>query len=180
MCVTETESMATVCLTQVPTAHHWCVAVTYTRSTGVAPNTNITLVANGLVSAEREAYKYERAGWGGVWVRVGRVGRGPRAGGRAAVNVGRRRRRQPTDTRYTCIKERSQLVTIASWYLIHRIHRQQRVAAYTYTLRLLRYVIPPTATLEIRHHGAPAGLRVLCGSSSCALPRVLSRREFRV
>ena len=52
LCVTETESMATVCLTQVPTAHHWCVAVTYTRSTS----------SFGRV----EACKYEgRVGWGG-------------------------------------------------------------------------------------------------------------------
>ena len=109
LCVTETESMATVCLTQVPTAHHWCVAVTYTRSTGVAPNTNITLVANGLVLAERERHTNMR-GQGGVDVGEGGEGgegapcRRKSSGEWAAEGAANRENRQQTDTRYNVYK----------------------------------------------------------------------------
>ena len=58
LCVTETESRATVCLSPHGAPQ---VAVTYTRSTSVAPNTNMKNVVFGAF------------GRGIVYIRVGKV-----------------------------------------------------------------------------------------------------------
>ena len=67
MCVTETVSMATVRLSPRRSPQ---VAVTYTRSTGVAPNTHMKNVVFGALVAEVYIGVGE-VGVGGVWREAG-------------------------------------------------------------------------------------------------------------